>query len=316
MIQGVKQPRISIIIASRPGSHPAAVERLKTWDIVPGEVELWVVRGRQPSRQRNMAAREARGDILYFLDDDSLPLPENLARIQKLFLDESLGAVGGPSLCPRDAGPSQTLFATVMSNKLAFGPSVARYSQIGQLRSTNEKELILCNLAIRKALFWEVGGLDESLYPNEENALLDHLIATKKKVIYDPDLVVERYPRKHLKAYLHMVHTYGRGRGEQMLRHPAWGSAMNLAPPLLVVYALLTGFLPMWMKWPWVIYVMIIGGFCAFSPGRHKLLVALLVIATHFAYGIGLWNGLLTPRWRRSTKPDPGEIELEQIALP
>ena len=57
----------------------------------------------------------------------------------------------------------------------AFGPSRARYAKVGDLRESSEKELILCNLAACRGPMLELGGFNELLYPNEENALMDEL---------------------------------------------------------------------------------------------------------------------------------------------
>ena len=68
---------ISVIIPVPYGEWPAAVlERLETAPLAPGSsLEVLVVEGSQPSRQRNEAAKQAQGKILYFLDDDSFVLP-------------------------------------------------------------------------------------------------------------------------------------------------------------------------------------------------------------------------------------------------
>ena len=83
--------------------------------------------------------------------------------------------VGGPNLCPDDAPFLEKVFAVVLGSWIAFGPSRARYDRVGVVRATGEKELILCNLLARRAVLLELGGFDEALYPNEENALMDAL---------------------------------------------------------------------------------------------------------------------------------------------
>ena len=56
----------SIIIPVKPGGYVAAYDHLKT--IMPDDIryEILLAEGSAPSRQRNLAAREAAGDILYF----------------------------------------------------------------------------------------------------------------------------------------------------------------------------------------------------------------------------------------------------------
>ena len=46
-----------------------------------------------------------------------------------------------------------------------------------------------------RAALLELGGFNEALYPNEENALMDELQKRGGKLLYDPDLAVARRPR-------------------------------------------------------------------------------------------------------------------------
>src|SRR5262249_41956911 len=163
--------------------------------------EILVARGKQPSVQRNTALRQASGDLIYFLDDDSMPGPENLQAAVERFADPSVKMLGGPNLCPADAPPLEQVFALVLGSSLAFGPSRARYTPVGELRATSEKELILCNLMARKDAMLQLGGFDEKLYPNEENALMDALQKGGGKLLYDPAFTVLRRPRPTLKAF-------------------------------------------------------------------------------------------------------------------
>ena len=113
-----------------------------------------------------------------------------------------------------------------------FGPSRARYIAVGQCRETSEKELILCNLAARRATMLELGGFNEALYPNEENALMDELQKRGGKLIYDPQFLVARRRRSSLNSFARMLMTYGRGRAEQFRLHPTFGSSLSLSAPV------------------------------------------------------------------------------------
>src|SRR5690606_4367208 len=108
----------------------------------PGDkLEILIARGRQPSVQRNSALKAASGEIIYFLDDDSLPLAENLRHAVSHFSKPEVKMVGGPNVCPPDAPPLEQTFALTMGSWLAFGPSRARYRSIGTTRDSSEKEL-------------------------------------------------------------------------------------------------------------------------------------------------------------------------------
>ena len=84
----------------------------------------------------------------------------------------------------------------------------------------------------------ELGGFNEKLYPNEENALMDDIQNSGGRLLYDPELFVHRRPRSTLKSFVKMLMTYGRGRAEQFRLNPTFGSALNFVPPLFCVYLL------------------------------------------------------------------------------
>ena len=92
----------------------------------------------------------ARGELIYFLDDDSTPPPENLRHAVSAFKDPQVKMLGGPNLCPPDAPFIEQVFALVHASWLAFFSSRARYASVGKTRVSGEKELILCNLIARR----------------------------------------------------------------------------------------------------------------------------------------------------------------------
>jgi hypothetical protein len=231
---------------------------------------------------------------------------------------------GGPNLCPKDAPWIEQVFAVVLGSWLATMSSRARYARVGGVRATGEKELILCNLVARRDTLIELGGFDESLYPNEENALMDEIQKRGGKLLYDPDMIVERRPRPTLKAFAKMLMTYGRGRAEQFRLHPTGGSIFNFVPPLFCLYLLLPPLLALlkltqlaaFSALPLVLY-----GLCLLlqtvvsilQHGFIRSFAALpLVALTHLLYGIGFWKGLFT-RVRGKAARQQIEVALEQV---
>jgi len=310
-------PTVTIIIAARPDqAEVKAVVAARQLDYPPDKLEIILARGRQPSVQRNAAIRAARGEIIYFLDDDSMPLPGNLRRAILQFNSPEVKMIGGPNLCPADAPTLEKNFALTMGSWLAFGPSRARYRSVGNARATSEKELILCNLLARRDALLELGGFNEKLYPNEENALMDELQKRGGKLLYDPELIVHRRPRPTMKSFCKMLFTYGRGRAEQFRLHPTPGSAANFVPPLFVLFLLALPFLPKIFFWVLPVYFSAVLLQTLVLVPLKKFLwfpsVAALIFLSHIFYGIGFWRGLFT-----SPKPPAQEIssavKLEKI---
>src|SRR5437867_6558881 len=116
-----KLPSVTVLIAARPEqAEIKAVRASRALDYPPEKLEIIVARGKQPSAQRNAAIKAARGEIIYFLDDDSVAQPDNLRRAVAHFADPKVKMVGGPNVCPPDAPPLEQVFAVVLSSWLAF----------------------------------------------------------------------------------------------------------------------------------------------------------------------------------------------------
>jgi succinoglycan biosynthesis protein ExoA len=317
-------PTVTVLIAARPGQAMVkAVAASRVLNYPSEKLEIIVARGRQPSIQRNVGLKAARGQLIYFLDDDSVPGPENLRRAVRHFVRTEVQMVGGPNVCPADAPNLEKIFALVLGSWLAFGPSRARYTPVGDTRVTSEKELILCNLVARREALVELGGFNEALYPNEENALMDELQKRGGELMYDPELVVARRPRSSLKAFAKMLGTYGRGRAEQFRLHPTFGSALNFVPPLFVVYLFCV--VAALVAAPKLGIVLLIPLACyAFAVlaqaailvrkgGLGRSLAAIpLIVLSHMMYGLGFWRGLIT-RLNTSPNREAVPVELEHV---
>jgi cellulose synthase/poly-beta-1,6-N-acetylglucosamine synthase-like glycosyltransferase len=314
-------PTVTVIIPARPGeAEVKAVSASRALDYPPDKLEIILARGKQPSAQRNAAIKSARGELLYFLDDDSIPPRDNLRLAIEHFRDPQVQMVGGPNVCPPDAPPLERIFALVLGSKLAFGPSRARYVAVGQVRATSEKELILCNLAARRQAMIDAGGFNEALYPNEENALMDELQKKGGKLIYDPQFIVHRRPRSNLAAFARMLRTYGRGRAEQFRLHPTTGSILNFVPPLFCLY-LLSLLVAPWLLGkivflPLAAYALIVLLEAANLAGRGGIVAATgavpLIVMTHVLYGLGFWHGIFT-RLRTPQARAPTPVQLETV---
>ncbi len=324
-------PTVTIIVPARPGeSRILALEAARALDYPRERMDMIVARGKQPSVQRNRAIKSAQGDLIYFLDDDARPTAGALRRAAEHFSRADVQMVGGPNVCPANAPWIERIFAVVLSSWLAFGPSRARYVPLGAVRESSEKELILCNLVARRQTLVDLGGFDESLYPNEENALMDLIQKRGGKLLYDPEMIVERRPRANLKAFIKMLLTYGRGRAEQFRLHPTFGSALNFVPPLFCVYLLALAVLTLaamaksrvdWLTVafiPLLLYllcVLVQTGASSLRHGIARSLAALpLIVLTHIFYGLGFWRGLFTRVGGKNTRPAV-DVALEQVRL-
>lgn len=232
--------KISVIIPAKEGvSVDKPINSIAKSNYKIEDIEIFVCRGTQPSMQRNLASKSASGDLIYFLDNDSEIDKSSFDNAVKLFSDNkrfpNLAIVGGPNLTPSTDTIMQKAFGCALASKFAHSKMSSRYRKIGNIRKSNEKELILCNMVVKREIFVKEGGFNETLYPNEENEFMNRLISKGYELVYHPDVVVYRSRRENTKKFIKQIFTYGRGRMEQILIE---GLKFNLFAFIPIVFTL------------------------------------------------------------------------------
>ena len=307
---------ISVIVAAPPGARHLALLETTDWKRA-SVVEILVARGYSPSRQRNSAAARARGDWLLFLDDDSSPSDDLVDTYVRLIKETpELAAAGGPSIYRAFSSREGTLTAG-FTEPLVVGRSASRYAARGRRRRSDESELILSNMLVRRSAFETVGGFPETLYPNEENAFLERLAARGAEIYYEPAARVERPALGSLAVIMKKIFGYGRGRATQGRSGFSARTALRVtAAPALVLGGLTVGALTVWSIWPLVaivsmvvVYVLILAA--RFRGRRRGWASAIGAAGTSVlmlaSYAAGLLIGVVHPR-----RPHECEVTLER----
>jgi succinoglycan biosynthesis protein ExoA len=309
----------SFIIPVKPGGFVAALASLRLLEETAGHTfEVFVAEGASPSRQRNAAAREATGDIIYFLDDDSMVATECLSVCAGVFENKTVAVAGGPSLTPPSDSLLQQLFGSALSSLMGAGAVRNRYRNNGTTRVTTEKELILCNLAVRRATFLLMGGFDERLYPNEENELLDRIVANGLKLMHVPCMAIQRSQRRTLRQFVRQMFSYGRGRAQQTLIAGP-GTVIGFAPLIFLFYVGLLPFLPStrFTLAPLIAYLVLTLCFstaaAVTSGSLSRILLIPLYPLMHLSNGWGLLCGLLGGRHGRSAAGSSTPVTTRRI---
>ena len=311
--RGAARPlSFSVVIPVRPTESPSqAVESLKKVNYPPELFEVIVVPGRRPSRQRNLGVQAARGEIIYFLDNDSQASAELFETALGCFDDERVAGVGGPNVAVKPSCLIEAISERVLTSPLGTARIQARYKPVGKKRTATERDLILCNLAVRKRVLQEVGGIDETLYPNEENELISRIVSEpySYRFIYSPDLVVLRRRPASLYGYLRTIFGYGRGRVQQTLTRPKLNNLQHFLPLVFLLYVFAIPFLGgAWAWLPLGLYGLAVLaasiGFAACEKRPAALPVGILMLAgTHAAYALGMLWGFLSAPWRERIAP-------------
>nr|WP_307726532.1 glycosyltransferase family 2 protein [Trichlorobacter sp.] len=295
---------VSVIIPIKPGLVPQAAGRIVSLGWLADHCELLVSEGINPSCQRNQAVQQAKGEIIYFIDDDSMVVPDALQRLEQHFVDPQVVAVGGPSLTPSTDTILQRAIGAALASPLGAGGVRNRYRAVGAVRQTTERELILCNLAIRRDAFLAAGGLDERLYPNEENELLDRLKKSGGQLLHDPALAVERSQRASVPAFVRQMYRYGRGRAEQT-KIAGFSGLMPFVPLVFLLYLLTLPFVQLLLWWgPLLLYLSVVTVCTVRAAVQARsawflLLLPFLFPLLHISNGVGLLVGFLLPQKRQ-----------------
>jgi len=279
-----------------------ALECLKRIDYPLECTEVILVSGRWPSLQRNRAAKLAQGEILYFFNADAIFGPEIFRKAMEIFdRDSNLVGVGGPDLTPQNNTYLQRIFGYAMSSLFAHWKMRARYSVVGKERVAGEKDLLLSNMAVRKDVFLKMNGFNESLYPNEENELINRISELGYKFVYSPHLRIWRNRRTSLLEFIRQFYRYGQGRmGQIFVEGVFLKNLCFFVPTLLLLYFLSLPFLP---KSPLFILPMFLyfclavidAAYLSFKNKRNLVFILpLLYLAMHLSYGAGMPGGLFS----------------------
>jgi GT2 family glycosyltransferase len=153
-----------------------------------------------PGAARNAGAKIAQGEIIVFLDDDCQADREVLKEMVKELDERSVGAVSG-----RVLGCFKGYFARCF-DFTAFSPFFKNQRE--------EKPISSAALGMRKEVFEEVGGFDESLRMVEDGDLSFRLKQKGYQTIYQPKIKVwHNHGRKTLFDFLGYLYFSGRQAG-------------------------------------------------------------------------------------------------------
>ena len=165
----------------------------------------------RPAEKRDIGVRDARGDIIAFIDDDAYPPKGWVEKAVLIFEKKNIAAICGPGLLPQKTNTWERIFDEVL--KSFFGSGGYQYRFIkGVKRYVDDYPSM--NFFIRKNLFDSLGGFSNEYWPGEDSKLCEDIVYKKKeKIYYDPDIYVYHHRRTDLRGFLNQHGRYGFHRG-------------------------------------------------------------------------------------------------------
>ena len=161
-----------------------------------------------PGGTRNAGAAVARGEALLFVDDDCVPVPGWLVRMEARLGGEPCAVGGGVRFAPEpywSRADNVALFHEFFTTR---PPGARRY-------------LPSLNFGIDRGLFERVGGFDASLRSAEDLDLTAKLWRDGARLYFEPAAAVVHRPARRSWQGLWRHHfTYGANSARVRLRHP------------------------------------------------------------------------------------------------
>lgn len=152
-----------------------------------------------PASARNFGISKAKGEFLFFLDDDCTLPPDYFSSVN---FENNWDVLGGPDQTPPMSSPLQNSIGKALSSPLCMGPTYKRHTpRNGYQKNASETSLTLCNLWVRTSLFTQDHfQFNPHLFRNEEIFLLKELKNKGKTLHYSPSMFVFHQRKKNLES--------------------------------------------------------------------------------------------------------------------
>ena len=271
---------------------------------------------KMPGDKRDVGGQYANGDVLAFLDDDALPVPEWLEKAAEIFHDQTdVVALGGPGLLPKNAGYTEQVIDTVLTSWFTSGSFAYRFARMAPRYVDDFPSM---NLMMKRDVFLRIGGFGNQHWPGEDSKLLNKLMNQEyKQILYDPDVAVYHHRRTDVAGHFKQYKNYGYHRGMFMADGDTNSKHLTyLLPSLFTIYFFLYisglprfipvtsyGLFQIIAAIPLMIYGTIMIGTAveAFIKTKKLLIMPgtlLLVPLTHLSYGTFFIYGYLRAKWK------------------
>ena len=182
-----------------------------------------------PAVARNNGAREANGRFLAFTDDDCAPASSWLEQFALQLMADPEAMVGGYTINGLPRNPFS------ITSQLLIDYLYTYYNQT----ESRARFFTSNNFAISTALFWQVGGFDESmpLAAGEDREICDRWLDLGFRMIYLPRAVIYHAHELQLVSFWRQHFNYGRGAWQyRMLRYERNPEAVRLESPLFYLH--------------------------------------------------------------------------------
>ena len=322
-LQDYPQDRFEIIVAdgeSIDGTR-TVVESFQKHCTIP--VRLIKNPKQLSSAGRNVGARAARGEYVFFVDGHCVIAHSSMLRDAVALFE----GTGSDCLCrpqPLTAAgnsPFQTVVANVRATPLGHGSDSTIYDMgyEGPVNPTSAGALY------RKSVFSKIGYYDETFDACEDVEFNYRVFKAGLKSWISPKLTVFYHPRAGLPGLWKQMMRYGRGRCRFLRKHPDAVTVGQVVPALFLLWTLLGSMMWVFSRtfsfFFFLSLALYLGAnliFCSllgFRYGSNEFLFSPLVfLAIHFGLGAGFLTEALAQFRRVVTSTPKGEKDDQSLS--
>lgn len=245
-----------------------------------------------PSKTRNIAVKEAKGEFIAFTDADCAVDVNWLNELLSGFkvFPEAI-ACGGRQELPHDADDfEKDVF--IFMKKTGFITDYMRKISKNGITEVNHNPS--CNVIYRKSVFLKENGFLENLWPGEDVELDYRLRKKKYKLVFNPKAIVYHYRSKNINDFSKMMFRYGKAQGWLVRKYGIF-RMIHFVPLILLswvslnifgilIYPYMTKIVSFFLAIIFLLSLIIITGVFIFK----KKNIVLFVI--FFICGLASWN--------------------------
>jgi GT2 family glycosyltransferase len=266
------------------------------------QINYFFQQNKGPAEARNYGMREAQGAYFIFVDSDCLFPPDYLLKIDEFVKQNNPDAFGGPDTYHLNFPPLLKAINYAMTSFIGTGGTRG-----GKINIQKKYYPRTFNMGISRDVFHRIGGMPKLTYGQGEDMEFSGRIHSHGfTVMYIKDAFVYHKRRTSFKKFFRQIFNWAQARinlgkmNKELLKPIHFVPAALLFVLCIILILSFFPFFPSVQVFFFIFSMMLLIAVFAFvqSFAEYKsVTVALLSIATLyvqvFAYGIGMWSGIL-----------------------
>ncbi|MEK6823635.1 MAG: glycosyltransferase [Nanoarchaeota archaeon] len=295
----MKEIKFSVIIPLAPWRSAEILDSLKKQDFPKKDYEIIIKKGTNVPENRNSGIKEAKGEIILFLDDDAIIESNFLTNVNRFFKKHpEIDILGGPQLTPSTDEFFARVTGYVLANNFAC-PGICKRYKKNKLNLNADSNYITGALMIVKRKVFDKLIFDPQIYPADDITFVEKAKKHEFKIATSPEIYIYHRRRAELKGLIKQIYDYAKVRIQAPFKKIS--DILLVVPTLFWIY--LIALIPLLFIHklfiiPLLIYMGLTLIFSAYEATINKsffsfFLLPLIFFVIHISYGAGFLYGMI-----------------------